>query len=299
MKMEIFPDPPKFTDEERRACRDSGDFVPILFEWYKFVSALCNVFASIQPNSPAVRKMSYTEYAVLIGLLNRCSRLMFSNVALSHEGLFGETTALIDRCIFDSCVKVAWLCENKATDNFDRFFADGLRTELELRKEISANIQSRGGAVLTIEKRMLASIDRTIRSSGLDEAEILEAKKLPDLATMITNLGGDRLMYIVGQRIGSHHIHGTWTSLRMHYLEEAHEGDGMLRPRGHNCSTHINQYVFVPWAVLAALRSFVGFVFAEAKDAEPVQGLIDSVLGEIGAINSEVVGQDFERVNDI
>jgi hypothetical protein len=293
------PDPPNFTDEEWRRCRDSGDFAPILFEWYKFVSALCNFFACIQPNSPAVRKMDYTQYAVLVGLLNRCSRLMLSNVALSHEGLFGETTALIDRCIFDSCVKVAWLCQNEAADNFDRFFADGLRTELELKAEISANIQSRGGAVLTIERRMLESIERTIRSSGLDDAAVLEAKRLPDLATMIASVGGDRLMYIVGQRIGSHRIHGTWTSLRMHYLEEADQGEGMLRPRDHNCSTHINQYVFVPWAVLTALKSFVCFIFADAKDAEPVQGLIDSVVGEINAVNREVVGQDFERVNDV
>lgn len=293
------PDAPKFTDEEWRQCRESGDFAPILFEWYKFVSLLCNFLASIQPNSPAVRKMDYTQYAVLIGLLNRCSRLMFSNVALSHEGLFGETTALIDRCIFDSCVKVAWLCQNEATDKFDRFFADGLRTELELKAEIAANIQARGGAVLAIEKRMLASIERTVRSSGLSELEILEEKKLPDLASMIASLGGDRLMYIVGQRIGSHHIHGTWTSLRMHYLEEADEGEGMLRPRDHNCSTHINQYVFVPWAVLSALKNFVSFIFADKEYAEPLQGLIDSVLREIDAINREVVGQDFERVNDV
>jgi hypothetical protein len=293
------PSPPEFTDEEWRKSRESGDYAPILFEWYKFVGQIANFIACIQPDSPAIRKMDYTQYAVLIGLLNRCSRLMLSNVALSHEGLFGETTAIIDRCIFDSCVKVAWLCENKAADDFDRYFADGLRTELELKAAISANIQSRGGAVLAIEKRMLASIDRTVRSSGLPEAKILAAKKLPDLASMIDSIGGDRLMYVVGQRIGSHHVHGTWTSLRMHYLVEADGGNGILRPRDHDCSTHVNQYVFVPWAVLTALKSFVGFIFADATDAETVHGLIDSVLSEIESINREVVGQDFERINDI
>jgi hypothetical protein len=224
---------------------------------------------------------------------------MFSNVALSHEGLFGETTAIVDRCIFDSCVKVAWLCQNRAADNFNRYFADGLRTEIELKAEIAANIDSRGGAVLNIEKRMLVSIERTVRSSGISETDILQAKKLPDLASMISNLGADRLMYVVGQRIGSHHVHGTWPSLRMHYLEDAEESEGMLRPRDHDCPTHINQYVFIPWAVLISLKSFVSFIFAGAKDTEDMRGLLDSVLREIDAINREVVGQDFERVSDV
>lgn len=85
----------------------------------------------------------------------------------------------------------------------------------------------------------------------------------------------------------------------MHYLEEADQGDGMMRPRDHNCSTHINQYVFVPWAVLTALNSFVDFIFEDAKDAEPVLELIESVYREIDVVNREVVGQDFERVNDV
>ena len=92
------PTPPKFTDEEMLACREFGDFCPILFEWYKFVGALCNFFASIQQDSPAVKSIEPLHYAGLIGSLNRCSRLMLANVALSHEGLFGETTAIIDRC---------------------------------------------------------------------------------------------------------------------------------------------------------------------------------------------------------
>jgi len=105
-KPKLVPEPPKFTEADWLKCRDSGDYCPILFEWYKFVGTLCNFFASIRPDSPAVRSIPPVHYAVMIGLLNRCSRLMLSNVTLSHEGLFGETTALLDRCIFESCVKV-------------------------------------------------------------------------------------------------------------------------------------------------------------------------------------------------
>jgi hypothetical protein len=269
----------------------------MLFEWYKFVGALCNFFACIRPDSPAVRAIPRLHYSVLIGLLNRCSRLMLSNVALSHEGLFGETTALIDRCIFESCVKVAWLCQNDSADRFDRFLADGLKTELELKAKIKANIGSRGGQIVEIEKRMLASIDRHMASSELSESQIASTKKLPDMAAMIEGLAQDRLMYIVGQRIGSHHVHGTWPSLRTHYLEDNEEG--MLRPRDHDCPTHVNQYVFVPMIVLGAMKGFVHFIFSEEDDIAPMVRLVDAIEKEIAKVNTEVVGNDFERAEEI
>ena len=155
------PNPPKFTAEEWKRSRDYGDYSPLLFEWYKFVGLLWNFLASIRPDSPVVRPMDRIHYAVLIGLLNRCARLMFSNVALSHEGLFGETTAIIDRCIFESCVKVCWLWMG-TPGAFERFLADGLKTVLELKESIEHAVTSRGGQVLEIERRMLQSIARYV-----------------------------------------------------------------------------------------------------------------------------------------
>ena len=291
------PSPPKFTEEDWRKCRESGDYAPMLFEWYKFVAALCNFFACIRADSPAVRSIPLLHYAVLAGLLNRCSRLMLANVALSHEGLFGETTALIDRCIFESCVKLSWLCQTDSSERFTRFLADGLRTEVQLKAKIKSNIAVRGGHALAIEKRMLSSIDRHIQSAQLSEEQVVSTKRLPDLASMIEGMEQDRLMYIVGQRIGSHHIHGTWPSLRMHYLEEGEAG--MLRPRDHNCETHVNQYVFVPMVVLSAMNSFVHFIFDDEADVEPMAGLVSSIKEEIGKVNKEVIGNDFERAEEI
>ena len=189
------PDPPKFTADDWKRSRDSGDYSPLLFEWYKFVSILGSYFASIRPDSPAVRHIDRLQYAVLIGLLNRCARLRLSNIALSHEGLFGETTAIIDRCIFESRVKLCWVCQN-TSDNFERFLADGLKTELQLKVKIEEAVTSRGGEVLEIERRMLESISRYIVSSGMSASEIVATKKLPDMAAMIDSLGHKRLMYV-------------------------------------------------------------------------------------------------------
>ena len=110
---------------------------------------------------------------------------------------------------------------------------------------------------------------------------------------MIDQLGHDRLTYVVGQRIGSHHVHGTWPSLRMHYLEE--DNSGYWLPRDHNCPTHVNQYVFVSFVVLAALDSFFTFVCQDASDLETFSNLLKSVRTEIQAINAEVVGKDFDH----
>ncbi|WP_282257420.1 DUF5677 domain-containing protein [Stenotrophomonas sp. PS02301] len=276
-------------------CRENGDFRPVLFEWYKFTSSLCSFYACLRSDSPAVTALPPRDYSVLIGLLNRMSRLMFSNVALSHEGLFGETTAIIDRCIFESSIKLIWLCETENLGRFDRFVADGLKTELKFKAQIESNIAERGNP-LTIETRMLHSIEQHIQSSDLDAAEITDSPKLPDLASMIDAIRRHKLLYLIGQKIGSHHVHGTWPSLRLHYLEEA---DGVLAPRDHNCSTHVNQYVFVPLIVLDALRSFVRFVLGDPADREEMIGLFDAVEQEINIVNTEVVGNDFEYTAEV
>ena len=114
------PDAPTFSDEEMQRCRGSGDYKPVLFEWYKFVGSLCCVAAFIRPDSPAYCVISPQHYYVLIGLLNRCARLMLSNVVLSHERKFGETTAIVDRCIFESAVKIIWLCHSASDEEFAR-----------------------------------------------------------------------------------------------------------------------------------------------------------------------------------
>lgn len=294
---EQIPDPPKFSDEQLEKCRESGDFMPILFELYKFVGHLCILFALIKSESPAVRDVPPVQYAVLTGLLNRCARLMLANIALSHNGGFGETTALLDRCIFESCVKIKWLCHKGSDDAFKRYLADGLKAEVELSAEIQRNIADRdGNQVLVIEERMLKSIKRHMALAGLTEGEISDAKKLQTTSTMISDLGHQRLMYVVGQRLGSHHIHGTWPSLLMHYLEEK---NGSLVLRDHDCDTHPNQFVMIPLLVLSAMAAYVGFIFESGEDIALLKGILKSVEEEIIKINYEMSEGDFDAVSEI
>ncbi|MBB5446460.1 hypothetical protein HDG38_005095 [Paraburkholderia sp. WSM4177] len=222
--------------------------------------------------------------------------MMLSNISLSHEGRFGETTAIVDRCIFESCVKVSWLCKDQGNgERFARYIADGLQSELELMQSIDRAVSSRGG-VLAIEKRMLDSIGTHIRRSGLTETEISDARKLPSLAAMLEEIGQDRLLYVVGQRLGSHHVHGTWSSLLLHYLD--HDDSGLFRPRGHDCSTHVNQYMLVPLLVLNAMTSFVEFVIADEDDRLPLVQLFDSIREELERIFKVVSAGDDDLVGE-
>lgn len=151
------PDSPEFTEAQMERCRETGDYMPIVFEWYKFVGMLAILLGHIMPESQ--------HYYVLMGLLNRCARLILSNVALSHKGKFGETTAIVDRCIFEAALKIIWLCFKKDREEFDRYIGSGLKTKFELKLEIIRNVKERGGVELPIET-MLSSIANHISASG-------------------------------------------------------------------------------------------------------------------------------------
>jgi Family of unknown function (DUF5677) len=217
---------------------------------------------------------------------------MLSNVALSHQGRFGETTAIVDRCIFESAAKIIWLCTNPDQEKFTRYLADGLKTELEFKQKIESNITQRKGTVFAIESRMLTSIANHIAASELSDSEIAKAKRLPDLASILSSIGLDRTIYIAAQRIGSHHIHGTWASLLFHYLEkDSGAGDAGFVPSGNDSSTHINQFLFVSIFVLKAMTAYLRYALEDAE-RQAFESLFKSTEQEIVRVYTEAVGGD-------
>jgi mRNA-degrading endonuclease YafQ of YafQ-DinJ toxin-antitoxin module len=290
----MFPDAPVITEVDMQRCRENGDFSPVLFEWYKFIGGLCVTFANLLQDSPVVRKdIEARDYGILIGLINRCARLILANVALSHKGNFGESTSILDRCIFESCVILSWLCNSKVQDKFDRYIASGLKTELELKSEVQKSVEARDGVVLNIEKRMLLSIKECLFEAGFDDEKIKNTKGLPDLAAMLNSLGHQRLSYTTGQRIGSHHVHGTWVGLRNHYIEL--DESGIYRTKQMS-ETHINQYIYITYIVLEALSNFVNYVFNFHEDEKNViLQLFEDTAEEITNLNNEIRGTDFHE----
>ncbi|MBN2267218.1 MAG: hypothetical protein JW725_02650 [Candidatus Babeliaceae bacterium] len=285
------PELPTFSEEFVNECTCSKDFRPILFEWYKFVGIFCNIVACISPESPALREIHPVHYAVLIGSLNRCSRLMLSNIRLSSTRKHGETTRLIDRSITETAVKILWLCQKDNPDSFTRYLADGLKKDLLLKKQISGNIENRNGNILVIEQRMLKSIKNCIDWSELSEQKINNAKKLPDFATMCEDLGFTEVFYTAIQRMGSHAVHGTWSDLIFNYLR--HEDGKRLYSRDHDSDTQDVQFIVVIHVVLDAMKSFLNYVVSDKSAINGFVATIENIDEKIRGIQSLAWSSDF------
>lgn len=257
------PNPPAFADVLVTTCENAGDFRAILFEWYKYAGILTSHTASILPASPCVRDLPPLHYAILTGLLLRIARLIRSNLHLSESGGSGDSTRLLDRCIIESAIKVSWLCQKDDVEYFHLYVANGVKNDLKLRDEINAIVAARAGTAWRIESRMLVSIERTLKLSGMTEGEVNAAKRLPDFNSMCRALGMEDLAYIVLQRMGSHAVHGTFTDLLTHHLEHNDEGFSV---RHDDIPTVADQYIGGCHFVAEAIQHFLDYVRREPDD---------------------------------
>lgn len=150
----MLPDPPTFSDDEMKRCRETGNDKPLMVRRYKFVATLAAVVVHIRRDSPAFRPIPAQHYHVLMGLLNRCARLMLANLTICREGKFGETTSIIDRWICESTVKIVWLCHNASQEEFNRYryLAGGLKTEIESRSYIQSQITARSRVAVRLRQ---------------------------------------------------------------------------------------------------------------------------------------------------
>jgi hypothetical protein len=290
-----FPIPPSFTKEQLDKALSTGDYRPVLFEWYKYTGIISNFIASILPNSEGFRELPKVHYAVLIGLLNRCSRLVLANIALSHKGLYGETFQIIERCIFESSTKVIWLCLKNNEDSYNRFLADGLKSDIELINCINTNINGRGGSTQVIEKRMMSSVNDVIEKSGLTVDQIKSCKKLPTLNEMLDDIEKNEahLLYVVNQKIGSHSTHGTWTNLVKYYLVfEENE----FHLRDHNVEVHGIQYLSSSFYVLNAIIAYINYVFIDEGIRDSISSIFIEIQKELQKIYENTRENDFSFI---
>ena len=104
----MFPDPPEISKDLFDKCERKSDYREIDYEWYKYVGSLCAVFSCfVQDSSCISKEISKRDYGILIGHIYRCGRLMLANVKLSQKGHFGESTSILDRCIFETAVRLS------------------------------------------------------------------------------------------------------------------------------------------------------------------------------------------------
>ncbi|MFA7331951.1 MAG: DUF5677 domain-containing protein [Candidatus Delongbacteria bacterium] len=255
---------------------------------------LANEVSLISFESPSVRQLNRLQHIVLAGLLFRCSRLMNSVALISRNGEFGETTAILDRCIFESSIKVVWLCRSGTYDKFVRFMANGLKADVCLKNEIEKEIKSRGGAVLEIENRMLKSIENFLEISNLSEEDVRDCKCLPRFDIMMREIGESDLGYIVGQKINSHFVHGTWSGMLHHCLKVG--DDGLLHVGRSRCQTHFSQYLGTALQVVVAVYAYCEWMFDQST-AKVFKDALQFVYDEVLKVEQSAMGRDFDEVN--
>jgi Family of unknown function (DUF5677) len=239
-EIDFFPLLPDVSENLIKQCYTDGDFRPIIFDIYRYIAKLSLCAARVSEKSKSVAIKDTILFSIVKGLLNRCARLMVANVRLSHEGRFGESTLILDRCIAETSNLVRWLIDNKLGDTLRRYLADGLKTELSLKKEIDSRILKRNGVSLPIEDRMIEGIEECLSLAGLIEEEVYSSKKMPPFSEILKSVEKSSLQYVVLMKIGSHAVHGSWPALLSHYLERA--SDGSFQPRDANTSTDYIQY---------------------------------------------------------
>jgi hypothetical protein len=173
----FFPSTPTFDDALLNSCDVEGEFRPILFELYKHVGLLAHAASRVSFKSGSVRVKDTRAFTTVKGLMHRMCRLMLANVALSYEGLYGETTLIVDRCIFESSVIVSWIVKGTNGDEINRYLASGLKAELELQREIETRITQRSGIVLPIENRMLKAIESMCKAADLTVKKLKKRRR--------------------------------------------------------------------------------------------------------------------------
>jgi hypothetical protein len=217
---------------------------------------------------------------------------MLANIRLGATKQYGETIMLIDRSIYESVVIVRWLCLKDSDESFQRFLADGLRSDLILKDHIQTSVAGREGKALVIESSMLSSIQECIESTGLSEEQIRSISGLPDLFSMCHDVGLSERYYIGTQRMGSHAIHGSWTSLRGHYLRQ--DEDGKYYLRDHDVPPHENQLMVIPIMLLGTLKYFIEYVVPVDSHREPIDSIMNETISELEKLAQEIVSSDFE-----
>ena len=180
-----------------------------------------------------------------------------------------EITFIVSRLAFECIVNLRFLLAKTDRSNFDSYVRYSLRQERRLFEVIHKHIEERNGEILPVEDRMLRSIDRTMKASGVSISDLSKSqpknwaeKNLHEKAEEV-GLGKAYLGVFGGP---SASVHGNWMDLLEFHLE-THEDDESFSPnlRWRNPRPQIAQTV----ALLATdvVREYFVHVFGEPIDA--------------------------------
>lgn len=251
----LMPPAVKISDLDDRLGTDKFD--AMAFELFKETASVLIVCASSYIAHAEQDDVSYPRnQAICIGLLVRVVKFMRAILALiSHGDHLGEVILALLRCLGESATSLRYLILKHDEALFEEFVRTALGPDRELYDFIKTNISKRNGQTLPVEERMLRSIDRTCRLSGMS---------IDDINGKHTQWGGgfrNRLTdleieagYLFFQRLPSHAVHGTWSDLVLHHLEERPNG---FAPRFETAPVDSRQLLPICLVILVAAKDYV------------------------------------------
>jgi hypothetical protein len=162
----------KVTAERLAGFSSEEDFTGLAVDLLVEVGSFVCVAACILPGDT---KRWDRDQAIVAGNLVRLYKLIS---ALSDQTCQRrrETMFVFARLVFETIVNVRYLIEFSSPALFASYIRYSLRHEKRLYDRINTNIAARGGEILPIERRMLASIERTVITSGLSLSDLASAE---------------------------------------------------------------------------------------------------------------------------
>lgn len=133
-----------------------------------------------------------------------------------------ETAMIIARLVFEAAVNIKFLIKNFSKELVQDYILYSLRHERALKNLIHKNIAERDGVSIAIEGRMLRSIERAERASGLNLEESDVNGRRPWGGKNIFQKARDvdlEGLYLAAFGGGSHSVHGNWQDLYANHLE--------------------------------------------------------------------------------
>lgn len=258
-----------------------SDLTKIAFELYRETAVVVALTAHLSEAIGLENGVVPLGQAIEVGLIVRIAKFMKSVLALTSDpvGEHGEVILALNRCVTEATVNLIFFCTAATDDDVERFIKSSLESERDQVLQIRENIAQRGSE-LPIETRMLNSINRIFRNSGISNVDELNTlPRYKNFKKILTAINLER-SYTLLQGISSHAVHGTWVDLILHHLEETANG---FKPKSESLGVDGRLLSPVNLFVLMGVECFIMKQFSENYEdvtllMERVSSLIERSL---------------------
>lgn len=251
------------------------------------------VFSSVLDSSPAWKGRSPEFWVTIASSFDRLRRLIGSNLEFFQDDRYSETTAIIDRCIIETCSKIIWLCEDPNEERLELFIQGSLKNDREHRRKIEENVRLNGGRTTAIEKRMLDRMSNFEARAGTAAIADRDLKQMPNLYNIMRENGEDRYAYVAIGKIASHAVHGNWQHLYERHMKFE---DGRYTVQFNYRPSNPVQFFLPAVYVLEAGISYIESCFDDAEALRSIIELCRSAIDKSGEVYREAVADDYREV---